>query len=74
MYKLLGKYVGSPKQDVEFEVRTAPNFKSEKYGYKLMDALGDSAFLEKLETKILGRITSGDILGLSRNLRNMLHK
>ncbi|XVF51564.1 hypothetical protein PTKIN_Ptkin04bG0194800 [Pterospermum kingtungense] len=80
VYKMLGNIVGSQKQDVEFEEPEACNFKSEKYGPKFMNALGDSAFeeLKKFETKSISilreLITLNDILRLSRELRNILHK
>ncbi|XVE57815.1 hypothetical protein DITRI_Ditri04bG0120200 [Diplodiscus trichospermus] len=80
VYKLLGNFVGPQKDDVEFEVPKAVNFKSEKYGSRLMDALGGSAFkgLEKIETKtksiLRGLLTLEDIQRLSRALRNILHK
>ena len=80
MYKLLGNFVGSRKQDVEFEVPKARNFKSEKYGTQLMDALGGSAFeeLKKIETKtrsiLRELLTLDDIQKLSRALKNILHK
>ncbi|XWS48985.1 hypothetical protein CRYUN_Cryun13aG0124700 [Craigia yunnanensis] len=80
VYKLLGNFVDSQKQDVEFEVPKALNFKSEKYGSQLMDALGGSAFeeLKKIETKtrsiLKELLTLDDIQRLSRALRNILHK
>ncbi|KAL1141298.1 hypothetical protein V6Z11_A11G019600 [Gossypium hirsutum] len=60
VYKLLGNIDGSQKQDVEFEVPKACNFKSEKYVSELMDAL---EFL-----------TLNDIQRLSRTLKDILHK
>ncbi|TYJ07689.1 hypothetical protein E1A91_A11G022700v1 [Gossypium mustelinum] len=77
VYKLLGNIDGSQKQDVEFEVPKACNFKSEKYVSELMDALGDSAFerLKNIETKILREfLTLNDIQRLSRTLKDILHK
>ncbi|XWS61838.1 hypothetical protein CRYUN_Cryun07bG0159800 [Craigia yunnanensis] len=80
VYKLLGNFVGSRKQDVEFEVPKALNFKSEKYGSQLMDAFGGSAFeeLKKIETKtrsiLRELLTLDDIQKLSRALKNILHK
>lgn len=80
MYKLLGSSISSQKQDVEFEVPKALNFKSEKYGSLLIDALGDSASeeLKKIETKRRSiwreLLTLDDIQRLSRALRNILHK
>ncbi|XVF10684.1 hypothetical protein REPUB_Repub07fG0203700 [Reevesia pubescens] len=80
VYKLLGNFVSSPKQDVEFEVPKALNFKSEKHGSQLMDALDVSAFekLKKIETKtksiLRGVLTLNDVQRLSRALKNILHK
>ncbi|XP_021290967.1 DNA-directed RNA polymerase IV subunit 1 isoform X2 [Herrania umbratica] len=80
VYKLLGSSISSQKQDVEFEVPKALNFKSEKYGSLLMDALGDSASeeLKNIETKRRSiwreLLTLDDIQRLSRALRNILHK
>ncbi|XVE64910.1 hypothetical protein DITRI_Ditri07aG0140000 [Diplodiscus trichospermus] len=78
LYKLLGNFVSSQKQNVEFEVPKA--LKSEKYDSQLMDTFGGSAFEEvkKIETKtrsiLTELLTFDDIQRLSRVLRNILHK
>ncbi|XP_022736885.1 DNA-directed RNA polymerase IV subunit 1 isoform X3 [Durio zibethinus] len=80
VYKLLGTFGSSKKQDVEFEIPKTLNFKSDKYGSQLMDPLGVSASekLEKIETKtrsiLRELLTLNDIQRLSRDLRNILHK
>ncbi|KAE8710817.1 Phosphoenolpyruvate carboxylase-related kinase 1 isoform 1 [Hibiscus syriacus] len=80
VYKLLGESVNSKKQDIGFEVPEAFNSMSEKHSSPFVGAFGGSAFdeLKKIETKtrsILREfLTLNDVMRLSRELRNILHK
>ncbi|KAE8662701.1 hypothetical protein F3Y22_tig00113156pilonHSYRG00076 [Hibiscus syriacus] len=78
VYKLLGNFIGSEKQDVEFKVPKA--LKPEKYGSQFMDALGGSAFDQQkmIETRkksiLRERLTLNGIQRLKRTLKDILHK
>ncbi|OMP09641.1 RNA polymerase, alpha subunit [Corchorus olitorius] len=82
VYKLLGSAISSQKQDVQFKVPKALNYKPEKYDLPhSMGALGLAAAteeLKKMESKIRSmcreRFTLNDILRLSNKLRDILHK
>ncbi|KAK8584261.1 hypothetical protein V6N12_068507 [Hibiscus sabdariffa] len=80
VYKLLGESLNSNMQDIKFEEPKTFNSKSEKHNSPFMGAFSGSAFdqLKKIETKrrsvLRELITLNDVMRLSRELRNILHK